>query len=213
MVSEAGGNKRIGALVLAAGKSERMGEFKPLMPLRGKTLIENTVDSALAGGADFVTVTVGCRGEELAELLQRRYGGAVNIVWNRDYADTDMLRSVKLGCAGLPECEAFFLLPGDMPAVRRETFALLLREAGKCEGRPYIIFPTLEGYRKHPPLIHRHFIQDILRFESGGGLREFWRTQSGYVKTAAVGDIGVWVDLDTPKDYFFCRAQFENEGK
>lgn len=213
MFSEAGGNKRIGALVLAAGKSERMGEFKPLMLLRGRTLIENTVDSALEGGADFATVTVGCRGEEIACLLRRRYGRAVNIVWNRDYADSDMLRSIKLGCAGLPECEAFFLLPGDMPAIGRETFALLLREARSCGGRPYIIFPTLDGFRKHPPLIHRHFVQDILRFESGGGLRDFWQTQSEYVKTAAVGDIGVWVDLDTPEDFSLCRTQFENEGR
>ncbi|MBQ7501156.1 nucleotidyltransferase family protein [bacterium] len=213
MVSDSCAKKSIGALVLAAGKSERMGEFKPLMKLRGKTLIENTVDSVLDGGADSVTVVVGCRGDELIELLSRRWPSAVNFVRNPDFADTDMLRSIKLGCAGLPECEAFFLLPGDMPVVRRETFRLLCREADRCGGSPYIIFPALEGYRKHPPLIHSHFIREILQFEGGGGLREFWRTQSEYVKTVDVDDLGVWVDLDTRKDYFFCKAKYENEDR
>ncbi len=45
--------RRIGGLILAAGLSSRMGDFKPLMPLRGKTLIENTIDSLLLCGIHF----------------------------------------------------------------------------------------------------------------------------------------------------------------
>ena len=47
--------KRIGGLILAAGCSKRMGDFKPLMPLRGKTLIENTIDSMLLCGISPIT--------------------------------------------------------------------------------------------------------------------------------------------------------------
>ena len=44
-------NRRIGGLIPAAGLSSRMGDFRPLMPLRGKTPIENTIDSLLLCGA------------------------------------------------------------------------------------------------------------------------------------------------------------------
>ena len=44
-------SRRIGGLILAAGLSSRMGDFRPLMPLRGKVLIENTIDSLLLCGA------------------------------------------------------------------------------------------------------------------------------------------------------------------
>lgn len=50
---------RIGGLILAAGLSSRMGDFKPLMPLRGKTLIENTIDSLLLCGVAPIVVVLG----------------------------------------------------------------------------------------------------------------------------------------------------------
>ena len=57
--------KRIGGLILAAGCSKRMGDFKPLMPLRGKTLIENTIDSMLLCGISPITVVLGHRGRDI----------------------------------------------------------------------------------------------------------------------------------------------------
>ena len=52
-------SRRIGGLILAAGLSSRMGDFKPLMPLRGKTLIENSIDSLLLCGVDPIVVVLG----------------------------------------------------------------------------------------------------------------------------------------------------------
>jgi CTP:molybdopterin cytidylyltransferase MocA len=198
---------RIGALVLAAGLSRRMEAFKPLLTLRGKTLIENAVDSALAGGAEQVTVVVGFRGAELEALLKDRYGRRVTVVWNRDFAATDMLRSVQIGCGALPPCDAFFLLPGDMPAVEPDTFRRLL--AAREADRPTIVFPTLEGYRKHPPLIDARLIPDILAFRGEGGLRQLWKQQEALIRTVPVEDPGVWMDLDTQADYRACQAHYE----
>lgn len=105
-------NRRIGGLIPAAGLSSRMGDFRPLMPLRGKTPIENTIDSLLLCGAAPNVVVLGRRGRELEAILKSRYiGDGVITVFNPDYAATDMLTSVKLGLDALPECRAFFLLP------------------------------------------------------------------------------------------------------
>lgn len=196
-------------MILAAGLSSRMGEFKPLLPLRGKTLIENTVDSVLDGGAQSAVVVTGYRGAEVEEVLRRRYGARVTPVRNPGFAETDMLRSVQIGCCALPACDAFFLLPGDMPVVRRATFRKLL-SARPAEGVS-VIFPTLGGFRKHPPLVDARLIPEILAFQGEGGLRGLWRQHESLIRTVPVDDEGVWVDLDTRQDYQKCRQAYESE--
>ncbi|MCD7760438.1 MAG: nucleotidyltransferase family protein, partial [Clostridiales bacterium] len=136
---------KLAGLVVAAGLSSRMGAFKPLLPLGDRTVIEKTVDSLLTGGAELVTVVTGYRGNEVEAVLSRRFGGKVSFVRNGDYASTDMLQSVRLGCGALPLCDAFFLLPGDMPAVGEGTFRLLVEAWGETPDR--VIFPTLNGRR------------------------------------------------------------------
>ena len=193
-------------LVLAAGLSRRMGEFKPLMPFRGRTLIENTIDSILESGARQVVVVTGYRAEELEPVLEARYGSRVILTRNADYAETDMLHSIRIGCRAMPECGAFFLLPGDMPVVREETFRRILTQR---DGSLSVIFPTLDGYRKHPPLVDRRLIPEILHFSGDGGLRRFWQEQEHLIRTVRVDDAGVWVDLDTREDYAKCKEKYE----
>lgn len=198
----------IRALILAAGLSTRMQAFKPLMPLRGRTLIENTLDSVLENGADSAVVVTGYRAEEVEPLLQRRYGNRVLCTRNEAYAATDMLESIRAGCRAMPACDAFFLLPGDMPVIRASTFRALLE---RRDGQKRIIFPTLSGYRKHPPLIDSSFIPDILDFAGDCGLRGLWRLHEQQIIEVPVDDTGVWVDLDTQAQYQECKTKYESE--
>ena len=193
-------------LVLAAGLSRRMGEFKPLLPFRGKTLIENTIDSILSSGAHQVVVVTGHRADELEAVLGKKYEGRVILTRNHEFATTDMLRSIQLGCEALPECDAFFLLPGDMPVVEPATFRKVLAQR---DGTLGVIFPTLDGYKKHPPLVDYRLIPHILSFHGEGGLRQFWQEQEALIHTVAVDDVGVWVDLDTQEDYKKCKEKYE----
>ena len=195
-------------LILAAGLSTRMGEFKPLMPFRGKTLIENAVDSVLACGAKQVVVVTGYRAEELESLLAEKYGSRVITARNPDFATTDMLHSIQTGCLSMPKCDAFFLLPGDMPVVRESTFQKVLDQR---DGSLSVIFPTLDGFRKHPPLVDRRLIPEILAFDREGGLRQFWKEREAIIRTVSVDDKGVWVDLDTQEDYAKCKEQYEKK--
>lgn len=193
-------------LILAAGLSSRMEEFKPLMPLRGKTLIENAIDSMLDGGVRQVVVVIGHRADELEALLVPKYGSRVILARNPDYATKDMLHSVQVGCCAMPECDAFFLLPGDMPVIRRSTFRTV---QSVRDGSISVIFPTLDGYRKHPPLIDCRLIPEILAFRGSGGLRQFWNERTSIIRTVSVDDQGVWVDLDTQEDYAKCKTIYE----
>lgn len=195
-------------LILAAGLSTRMGEFKPLMPLRGKALIENTIDSVFSSGASQVVVVTGHRADELEPLLAEKYGSRVILTRNPDYATTDMLHSIRTGCRVMPECGAFFLLPGDMPLVQERTFRRLLEQR---DGSLSVIFPTLDGFRKHPPLVDYRLIPEILAFGGDGGLRQFWKEREAIIRTVSVDDAGVWVDLDTREDYKKCKEQYEKK--
>ncbi|MCD8383994.1 MAG: nucleotidyltransferase family protein [Clostridiales bacterium] len=202
---------RLAGLVTAAGQSSRMGAFKPLLPLGEHTVIERTVSSLLTGGAGSVTVVTGYRGDEVEAVLSRRFGRQVSFIRNGDFASTDMLQSVRLGCGALPCCDAFFLLPGDMPAVGEETFRLLADAWSETPDR--VIFPTLNGRRKHPPLIPAAFLPEILSFHGEGGLRAFWGQLGGRLRTVPAEDPGTGLDLDTPEDYRTCLALLEGRRR
>ena len=191
---------QINGLILTAGLSSRMGDFKPLMMLSGKTMIEHSIDSMLDAGVSFVTVVLGYRAGEVSALLESRYPGTrVNLAYNTEYDTTDMLASVKIGIRSLPSCDAFFLLPGDMPAVDRKTFDALT--AVMVRSNALVVFPEIDGHRKHPPLISRAFIEHILQFEGEGGLHAIWRQYSSKMETVPVDDAGCRIDADTMQDF------------
>lgn len=202
--------QNLSSLILAAGLSSRMENFKPLMPFRGKTLIENTIDSVLSGGAQTAVVVTGFKSEELEDLLKKRYGDQILLVKNQHFKETDMMTSIKIGCYALPPCDAFFLLPGDMPVICPSTFEKLIK--ARSPHLPSVVIPTLNGYRKHPPLIDGRLIADILSFQGSGGLRQLWRQREELIYTVPVDDEGVTIDLDTRQDYQTCIQKYEISG-
>ncbi|NLW79120.1 MAG: nucleotidyltransferase family protein [Ruminococcaceae bacterium] len=200
---------QVNGLVLAAGMSSRMGAFKPLLPLGGKTVIECTVDSLLAGGAAQVTVVLGRRAPDVAALLQKRYPpNVLTLAVNAAYETTDMLASVKLGLRALPPCGAFFLLPGDIPAVAPATCQALVQHRNATGAR--VVFPVYRGKEEHPPLVAAGCIKTILEYAGEGGLRGVWRQFAGQTARLPVNDIGCAMDTDTPADYDRLAAYLQN---
>ena len=94
-----------------------------------------------------------------------------------------------------------------MPVVCPSTFEKLIN--ARCPDIPSVVIPTLNGYRKHPPLIDGRLIADILSFQGNGGLRQLWRQREELIHTVPVEDEGVTIDLDTPQDYKTCRQIYE----
>jgi len=100
-------------------------------------------------------------------------------------------------------------MPGDMPVVTKETFLTVCR--ARSGGVPSITFPTLDGYRKHPPLIDRAFIPGICSYQGPDGLRGFWRLHEDTIATVPVDDAGCWTDLDTYEQYRACLQRVGSE--
>ena len=186
---------RFGAVIPAAGLSSRMGAFKPLLPYGNSTVIGSAIGSVLPY-VDTAAVITGCRADELSEALSRGFGNRLTIVNNLDYASTDMLTSVRIGLRALGECDAFFLLPADIPAVTAKVYEALI---SAFDGEADVIYPVYDGRRGHPPLIHSRLIPDILAYEGDGGLRAILSGRD--IKDIGVNDRGILRDLDTPQDY------------
>lgn len=191
---------KINGIILAAGLSSRMKAFKPLLKLKEKTIIEYSIDSMFNAGVDQIVLVLGFRGEEVQNLLLNKYESSkLRFIYNENYAESDMLTSIKIGISALETCDTFYILPGDMPAIKAETFHKV-KESMKGTSA-MVAFPTVNGHKKHPPLISWRCIEPILNFHGDGGLRGLWNSLKDNIATVPVDDFGCSMDADTKEDY------------
>lgn len=193
------------AIVLAAGRSQRMGTQKLLLPLGGKPVIARVVDELSASQVEEILVVVGSDGERMVETL---IGKAVEFVENADPA-SDMLGSVRCGLRALSaDCAAVLVVLGDQPGITR----VLVDELIQCFrfDKSKIIVPTCSGHRGHPVLIGSHYFDEVLMRHTNAGLRGFLDTHANEVTNVAVSDITAMEDMDTPADYQRQERLFAN---
>ncbi|MCC8165498.1 MAG: nucleotidyltransferase family protein [Planctomycetes bacterium] len=195
----------VAALVAAAGCSSRMGRFKPLLPLGGKSIIEHVVDKLHEGGAETVVVVTGHNRHLLAPVVEKC--GAVTI-HNPDYQTTGMYDSLKLGLRYLRnKCDAFFIQPGDMPLITVETLRSQI-EALITTGSQ-VVHPSYMGRKHgHPVLFAGNAIDALLAHDGEGGLRTAIRKLFGGKTDISVLDQGILIDADRPEDYQALVARF-----
>jgi len=193
----------IAGLIVAGGYSSRMGTFKPLLPLGNKTVLEMAVNSLRQGGIHDIRVVVGYKSGSLLPLLKDM---SVTIIKNEDYAQ-GMFSSIVTGLAGLANaCEAFFLLPGDIPLIRPHSIRSLLHVYRKTKAP--VIYPVYKGVRGHPPLIAAECFSPIIEGRGEGGLREILYGFENRCIEVDLPNQGVLVDIDTPEDYQRLQKMF-----
>ncbi|WP_051328359.1 nucleotidyltransferase family protein [Desulfatirhabdium butyrativorans] len=186
----------LSAIVLSAGMSSRIGGFKPLLPLAGKTLLEHVLSLYRSVGISDIRVVAGYRGDELIPPAER-FGARV--VFNPDF-QTGMFSSVVAGIVDLsPGCSGFFIHPVDIPLVRCETL-IALRKAFQ-QGKSSVYYPSFQERRGHPPLISAIHVKAIQSWHGRGGLRMFLRNHQDDATDVPVGDPFILKDIDTPEDY------------
>jgi CTP:molybdopterin cytidylyltransferase MocA len=192
------------AIILAAGFSERMDAFKPLLPLKGITILERNITLFQEVGIEDVRVVTGHRGKELEPLLTRLGARAVP---NPRYPE-GMFSSVAAGVTTLgSEADAFFILPVDVPLVRTATIRRLLHFY-RQEQRE-VIYPRFLGKRGHPPLIAGKHAREISAWQGGGGLREALAQLEPVALDVDVVDENILLDMDTPEDYKLMQVKVE----
>lgn len=200
---------RVAGLILAAGKASRMGACKVLLPLAGKSALEQIVTRMRVAGVENIVVVTG-RYEKKIRRAARRLG--CRTAHNPDY-ETGMYSSVLTGVRALPkDTEAFFLLPADTPLVKSASYAELLHAFYEGGGDADVVCPTFGAVRGHPPLIGRALIEPILQWHGEGGLRGLLAARAVRSAEVPTGDRGALLDMDTPDDYERLKAYAKNEN-
>ena len=181
----------LGAVILAAGYSSRMGRFKPLMQLGGQSLIERCAGLFHQAGIRTVLIVTGYRCGDV-ETEAKRVG--LRCIHNPDYA-LGMFSSVCTAARHLVGIDGFFLLPMDIPLVRPATISILCTA---FNGRT-ALSPCFDGMRGHPPLIPGHLIPAILEHDGRDGLRSLLEKEE--IQEIAVWDKGILMDTDISEDF------------
>ena len=192
------------ALVPAAGLSSRIEDFKPLLEIGGQTLIERVVNLFKTARVHEVVVVVGHRGDEIIPVLE---GTPCRVVINPDYRG-EMFTSVQVGARELRgRCDAFFVLPVDIPLVRPLTVRRLME---RFRDRSALVCHPLSGSRRgHPPLMDSRLIDDLLTWQGTGGLKTFLDSYADHSVDVPVADAWFRRDVDTDEDLATLRREFE----
>lgn len=199
---------RLSAVILAAGLSSRMGELKALLPLGRHSVLEQCLALFQGCGISDLVVVTGHRADAVGAVAER---AGARVAHNPDFAD-GMFGSIRVGAAHLAgRCEGFFLLPVDIPLVRRGTITLLAKSFTQRPAR--ILHPVFDGRCGHPPLLAADLIDLIgAQADPEGGLRTLLTTveaeQPELVRRLQVADANIHIDLDTPEDYHAAGQAF-----
>lgn len=185
----------IAAIILAAGRSTRMGENKMLVEVGGEPLIRRTALSILASPCRPVILVTGHESEKAREAVRDL---DLHIVANPRYAE-GLSTSLTAGIGALPEsAQAALVCLGDMPLVHAETVEALLRSFDRSPEVGAIV-PTHAGEWGNPVLIARKLFVEIGRLEGDAGARKMLRGRDD-VLTVETADASVLIDTDTPRD-------------
>jgi len=191
----------IAVIVLAAGRSSRMGQCKLLLPYRGSTVLETVIKNATASSADQVIVVVSAWMP--SEVVERLMGARISVVVN-DMSESEMIDSLRIALKALQKqygesIDAFIVMLADQPAIGHEIIDELIRAWYRSPAG--IIIPTYNGKRGHPVLLSGRYISELLLYRGEYGLRSFIAEHSNDVKEMPVQTDAILRDIDTNEDY------------
>ena len=186
---------RIAAIVLAAGKSSRMGSNKLLAELGGKPLVVHSVEKLKSSSVQDVVVVTGNGADQVKEVL---LPFAVDAVHNEHFAE-GLSTSLKRGLGAIPaDADAVLVCLGDMPLVDAQTIDRLISSFSVNDHRT-ICVPTFNSVRGNPVLWGRQHFGGLLDIFGDQGGRLLMEALSDEVVEVACQTNAVLVDVDTPQ--------------
>jgi molybdenum cofactor cytidylyltransferase len=186
---------RIAGLVLAAGRSSRMGSNKLLIQIDGQSLIERSVEHVAVSGAAPIVVVVGHDAQVLRTQL---HGRQVQFVENPHFAE-GLSTSLRAGIAALPpDIDGALVALGDMPDISPRLIGRMIAAFDPNEGRE-IVVPVRQGKRGNPVLWGRRYFSELAGITGDTGAKHLiGQCDDRLVEIEAESD-GLFIDLDTPE--------------
>lgn len=186
----------IAVIVLAAGRSSRMGAHKLLLPLGGKPIVAHTVSAALASPLRPVVVVLG---HDAARVRAALPAGDVLVVENPAYAD-GLSMSLRVGLDALPEdVTGVVVALADQPLVTA-THLRRIADAARATGT-MIAVATYDGQRSNPTYFARSCFNELRAVSGDAGGRIVIARHPADVVSVEMGDASASLDVDVPADY------------
>jgi len=179
----------VDAVILAAGYSSRAGDFKPALDLFGKSILQRCIES-MRDLCENIIVVGGHQIKIIRELTKDL--PKVKVVKNEHF-ELGMFSSVRRGIKEVSS-DRFFIIPGDQPLVRPETFSELIGY------NMDIVIPRYKGKKGHPALFDSKLVEEILSRDDSEILRNYIHSKEN-VAIVDVDDPGIGLDVDTLEDY------------
>lgn len=180
----------ISAIILAAGKSTRMGQQKMLMPWGATTVLGKVIQTLQAAEIEDIILVTN------SELSAKITHHELRITLNDG---NEMLTSVQLGLQALkPSAEAALVCLGDQPQVEEGSVRSVCDAFLKSKSN--LVVPSYQMRRGHPWLIARPLWDEILGMPAGS-MREFLNAHANEIEYVNVETASILQDLDTPEDY------------
>jgi CTP:molybdopterin cytidylyltransferase MocA len=195
----------IPALVLAAGKSTRMGRTKALLPLGNETFVSRIVRTFRLAGVEDVVVVVGHDAAAVSEELGRPDVGA-RVIVNAEY-ESGQLSSILAGLRAIdrPGVTAMLMTLVDVPLVSAETVrAVLMRY--RSTSAP-VVRPVNGARHGHPVLLDRTLFGLLRGADPTTGAKPIVRAHASQAGDLEVSDEGAFTDIDTPEEYAAAAEQ------
>lgn len=190
--------RRVGAVVLAAGGSRRLGRAKQLVRLEGRTLLDRAITVAVESGTEPVVVVLGAEAGVIHSAL-RSYPDRVRFVMNERWAEgmgTSIARGVQALLEIDPEAEAVLILVCDQPALDA---TLLRRYLEITAAEPTKILLADYGSDRGPPVLFpRIHFDELLSLRGDTGAREVHRRHADAVRTVPFREGAL--DIDVPEN-------------
>ncbi|HBB97207.1 MAG TPA: hypothetical protein DC054_17660 [Blastocatellia bacterium] len=193
--------KDVAALLLAAGRSRRMGAFKPLLPFGDVTVIETCINNLRGADVSEIVVVVGHRANEIQKHLESY---ELRFALNPD-SKSEMGESIRRGVEHISEdAKCLLIALVDHPAVSSATIKTIVsaRQRGAR-----LVQPEHAGRGGHPVLIDFSYHDELLNLDPGTGLRSFFDAHRTEVLRLPVESPYVARDMDTWEDYLALHAE------
>lgn len=187
----------VGAVILGAGRSQRMGVPKLSLPWGRTTVIEHIVSILKTAEVSPIVLVTGGARAELQDLLR---DAGISFAHNPEYTNTQMLETLQIGLREIPaEVSACLIVLGDQPQIEYQIVEKLLREYRRGKGD--IVVPSYNMKRGHPWLVGKDLWEEIEALRSPQTLKDFLAEFSSSIHYVEVNSNSVLLDLDTPEDY------------
>jgi molybdenum cofactor cytidylyltransferase len=185
----------ISGIVLAGGRSRRMGQPKATLKVGDETFLERAVRVLQEGGCQDVVVVLGVDDPELVDLTSG--SGARSA---RSGGGPEQIDSLRAGLRALSATvQAAVVMPVDHPQVEPKTVAAVIETFEDC--RAPVVRVSHEGRHGHPVLFAATVFDELLSGDLPDGARTVVRSHADDLVEVEVDDPGVLIDVDTPTDY------------